>query len=327
MAKVKFYYDTETCKYEKIKTKPLDVLINFGAFVLLTVLLALGLNYFYSHLFDTKREARIRKENEELLLKYELLSQDLTHLNKVLNDLQKRDDNIYRVVFEAEPIPNSVRSAGVGGVERYKDILEKDIDNKNVLISTSQKMDLLKKKLYIQSKSYDELLKMAQNKQLMLASIPAIRPIKTTDLNSLASGFGMRIHPIYKVKKMHTGVDFTARLGTPVYAAGDGKVITSGNSGTGYGNEIEINHGFGFVTKYAHLSGFKVRVGQKVKRGETIGFVGNTGTSVSPHLHYEVIKNGIKVNPINYFYNDLTPEEYQKLIEISSVENQSLGGH
>jgi murein DD-endopeptidase MepM/ murein hydrolase activator NlpD len=295
--------------------------------LILAFVFAVGIDYFFSHLFQTEREARLKRENDELLLKYELLSQEMNLLNKVLNDLQKRDDQIYRIIFEADPIPSSVREAGFGGVQRYQEILEKDIDSKNILLSTYQKIDYLKKKLYIQSKSYDELIKMAKNKQKMLASIPAIRPIKTNDLNALASGFGMRIHPIYKVKKMHTGVDFTARIGTPVFATGDGIVIKAGNYATGYGNEIEINHGYGFVTKYAHLSRFKVKVGQKVRRGELIGYVGNSGTSVSPHLHYEVIKNGIKVNPVNYFYNDLTPEEYQRLIEIASVENQSLGGH
>ncbi len=327
MARIKYYYDTETCKYEKVKTSYVEILLNIGGFVVLAALFSIGILHFYAHFFDSDREAQIRKENNELKVNYEAINTEIGQLYKVLTSLQERDDNIYRVIFEAEPIPSTIRAAGTGGVERYKELINNTGPNNELLLKSYSRLDHLKKQLYIQTKSYDEIVKLAKNKQKMMACLPAIRPLKDKDVNTLASGFGMRIHPIYKVKRMHTGLDFSARTGTPVYATGDGVVITAGNSGSGYGNEIEINHGYGYLTKYAHLNHIKARTGQKVKRGEMIGYVGNTGTSVSPHLHYEVIKNNNKVNPVHYFYNDLNADEYQKLIELSSVENQSLGGN
>lgn len=326
MARIKYYYDTETCKYERIKTSPTEIALNVAGFLVLAGLFSFLLLQFYAHFFDSEREARIRNENNELKINYEVLNKEISQLHEVLGSLQERDDNIYRVIFEAEPIPSTIRTAGSGGVERYKDLLSNNT-NSELLLKSYSRLDHLKKQLYIQTKSYDELAKLAKNKQNMLACLPAIRPLKNKDINSLASGFGMRIHPIYKVKRMHTGLDFSARTGTPVYATGDGVVVTAGNSGTGYGNEVEINHGYGYMTKYAHLSRITRKTGQRVKRGEQIGYVGNTGTSVSPHLHYEVVKNNNKVNPVHYFYNDLNADEYQKLIELSSVENQSLGGN
>ncbi len=324
MARLKYYYDTETCKYERIRVRRADVVLNLLGFLSVSFLIALVLVPVYTSWFQSDREATLRKENEELLLYYDLLKEEMTKTNQMLTALQKRDDNVYRVIFEAEPLAASVRSAGVGGVERYKELLEKGIKREDLILSAMQKIDLLKKKMYIQTKSYDEIVKLAKNKEQMVASLPAIQPVSNKELNRLASGFGLRIHPIYKVRKMHTGVDFSAPRGTPIYATGDGVVSVAVSNLGGYGREVQINHGYGYVTLYAHLDNFTVKSGQHVKRGQCIGYVGSTGTSTAPHLHYEVIHNGQKVNPIHFFFNDLKPAEYEKLLEFASVENQSL---
>jgi murein DD-endopeptidase MepM/ murein hydrolase activator NlpD len=324
MARIKYYYDTESCKYERIKVSKGDIFINFLGFLFLGVIIALGLLLIYFNNFDSPKEALLKKENQELLLKYDLLNQELSQVDKILTALEQRDDDIYRTIFEANPIPESVREAGVGGANKYQALIEEGLEQEALVLGTFQKIDKIKKKMYIQSKSYDEILKMANDKAKMLASIPAIQPISNKELKRLASGYGMRIHPIYKVRKMHTGVDFSAERGTPIYATGDGTVRRASYSLGGYGRQVEINHGYGYVTKYAHMSRFIVKKGQKVKRGEIIGYVGSTGTSVAPHLHYEVIKNNKKVNPVHYFFNDLSAEEYEEILKLSSVENQSL---
>ena len=240
----------------------------------------------------------------------------------VLDDLQKRDDNIYRLIFEADPIPKSIRKAGYGGVNRYQDLT--GFNNSELVISTSKKIDQVTKQLYIQSKSFDEIIDLAKNKATMLASIPAIQPVSNKDLSRMASGFGNRIHPIYKTKKFHAGMDFSAKTGTPIYSTGDGEISKVKTSRKGYGNHVVINHGFGYKTLYAHMSKYIVKKRQKVKRGDIIGYVGNTGTSVAPHLHYEVHKDGKKINPVNFYYNDLTPEQFEKMLLISSQSNQSF---
>ena len=218
-----------------------------------------------------------------------------------------------------------LRDAGIGGVDRYSEIRSKEIDHKDLILSLSGDVDKLRRKMYIQSKSYDDILELADNKAKMFAAIPAIQPVSNKELIRLASGFGYRIHPVYKVKKLHTGIDFSAPIGTPIYATADGKVSLVKVRFSGYGKLVEIDHGFGFKTRYAHMHEFAVKEGQKVKRGQVIGYVGNTGLSTAPHLHYEVIKGNSKINPVHYFFNDLNPDEYEKVIELSSIENQSLG--
>jgi murein DD-endopeptidase MepM/ murein hydrolase activator NlpD len=327
VARIKYYYNTETCKYERAKATRGELLTSLSAFLVTALVVSLGVVALYFRFYDSPKEAMLKKENEELLLYYNLINKELGAVNQKLSSLEERDDNIYRTIFETSPIPQSVRSAGTGGVNRYQELLEKGLEREELVVSTLEKIDLLKKKMEIQGKSFDEIKVLAENKSKMLTSIPAIQPVKNRNLTALISGFGMRIHPIYKVKKMHTGLDFAATKGTPVYSTGDGVVILAGSENDGYGINIEIDHGFGYVTKYAHLSKCKSHVGNKIRRGEVIGFVGSTGASVAPHLHYEVIKNGVKVNPVNYFFNDLNPEEYQRVLEIASVENQSLGGN
>ena len=226
------------------------------------------------------------------------------------------------MIFEAEPIASSIRKAGYGGINRYKDL--EGYNNSDLIIQTTKKIDQISKQMYIQSKSFDEIVDLAKNKTKMLASIPAIQPVSNKDLSRMASGFGYRIHPIYKTRRLHAGMDFSAKTGTPIYATGDGKIFKVSKTRKGYGNYVIIDHGYGYKTLYAHMSKFIVKKGQSVKRGETIGFVGNTGTSVAPHLHYEVHKNGRKIDPVNFYYNDLNAEEYEKMRIISSQSNQSF---
>lgn len=325
MARIKYYYDTETCRYERIKRGKWDVFLNLLGFTTVSFILAIGIVMISNLYFDSPKEAMLKKENEELRLYYEMMEKDVSRLNEMLTVLQERDDNIYRIIFEAEPIPSTIRQAGIGGTERYKELLEKGLKREDLILSNLQKIDQLKKQMYIQTKSYDDIVRMANDKEKMWACIPAIQPINNKELNRMASGYGMRMHPIYKVRKMHTGCDFSAPRGTPIYATGDGEVRLARSQYGGYGKEIEIDHGYGYITKYAHMDKFNVKKGQKVKRGEIIGYVGNTGSSTAPHLHYEVIKDKKKVNPMNFFFQDLNAEEYEKLLEFASRENQSLG--
>jgi len=272
--------------------------------------------------FDSPKEKRLKRALEESSYQFELLKQRTEQMEMVLNDIQERDNTIYRVIFEAEPIPASVRAAGYGGVDRYNAL--RNMYNSNVVVDMTKKVDRLSKQLYIQSKSYDEVWDLVKNKATMLASIPAIQPVANKDLKHMASGYGMRMHPIYKTVKMHTGMDFTAPVGTEIYATGNGTVSKIELNGRGYGNNIVVDHGYAYETLYGHCSRIIVRQGQKVKRGDLIGYVGNSGSSTGPHLHYEVRKHGDPINPVNFYYNDLTPEEYQKVLEISSMPGQSF---
>lgn len=327
MARIKYYYDTETCKYERVKVKTSDVILNGMGILSLTVAMAAGLLtiYLYSDLFESPKELILRNEVAELEFYYEKLTKDVETLSQILDNIEQRDDNIYRVVLGAEPIEKSVRHAGVGGADRYADIKEKNIDHEQLIVSLHEKVDLLRRKLYIESKSQDEVVELAEQKEKLYAAIPAIQPISNKQLHALSSGYGFRTHPIYKVKKLHPGIDFAASIGTPIYATADGTISEVSVKFSGYGKMVEIDHGFGYRTRYAHMHDFAVKRGQSVKRGDLIGYVGDTGLSTAPHLHYEVMINGTKVNPVHYFYSDLTPAEYEKILELASIENQSLG--
>ena len=276
----------------------------------------------FTSLSSSPKEKRLKNEIHNLKSQYEIINNDLEQIELVLDNIQQRDDNIYRTIFEADPIPTSIRKQGFGGVNRYKKL--SGYSNSDLIINTSKKIDQLTKQLYLQSKSFDEVIDLAKNKSKMLASIPAIQPVANKDLKRMASGYGYRIHPIYKTRKMHYGMDFSAKVGTEIYATGDGVISKVKRSKRGYGNYVKINHGFGYETLYAHMSKYIVKKGQKVKRGEVIGYVGNTGISTAPHLHYEVRKDNRKINPVNFYYNDLTPEEYEKMLELSSQYNQSF---
>ena len=322
MAKVKYYYDTKTLSYKRIELSKANKIKNLFYFLIGSSFTGLIMVIIFFQFFDSPKEKILNREITQLNTQYEIVKGKLSQVEMVLDDIQQRDDNIYRVIFEADPIPKSIRKAGYGGINRYEDL--SGFENSEIMISTTKKIDQITKQLYIQSKSFDDIIELAKTKTDMLAAIPAIQPVANKDLSRMASGFGTRIHPIYKTRKFHAGMDFSAKTGTPIYATGDGKIEKVRRSRRGYGNHVIINHGFGYKTLYAHMSKYTVKKGQQIKRGDVIGYVGNTGTSVAPHLHYEVHKNGKKINPVNFYYNDLTPEQYERMLEISSQSNQSF---
>ena len=322
MAKVKFYYDSETLSYQRIQVDRQTKFKNSMFFVAALVLVAFIGFVGFSYLIKSPSQIAQQRELENLQLHFELLSKRIDEGTEVLHEIQDRDNNIYRVYFEAEPISKEQRMAGFGGINRYKSL--DGFENSTMIKDVTKKIDILSKQLVVQSKSLDEIVGMAKNKKEMLASIPAIQPVANKELKRMASGYGYRIHPIYKTRKYHWGMDFSAPKGTPVYATGNGKVSKVKRSRRGYGNQVKITHGFGYQTFYAHLDRYTVRKHQKVKRGDLIGYVGSSGTSTAPHLHYEVLKGNRKVNPVYYYFNDLTPDEYNTMLEMSSLENQSL---
>ncbi len=322
MSKVKFYFNTKSLKYERVQLKLWDRLKRFLSYVasgLVFASLTIWLAYTY---FDSPKEKQLKREISELRDQYDNLSERMNQMNAVMEDIQNRDDNIYRVIFEAEPIPDNIRKAGFGGVDRYRKL--EGFDNSDLLIETTKKLDKLAKRMYIQSKSFDDVANLAKSKAVLLASIPAIQPIANKDLKRMASGYGFRTHPIYKTEHFHSGIDFSAVVGTEIYATGDGVIARADDKAQGYGNHVVINHGYGYETLYGHMSKIIARVGQKVKRGDVIGLIGSSGMSTAPHLHYEVIKNQNKINPINFFFNDLSADEYAQMLELSSKSNQSF---
>ena len=272
--------------------------------------------------FETPKDRLQAREIENLKLNYSILNKKMDQINNVIDAIAERDNNLYRVYFNKAAIPDSVRQAGLTGVARYK--LLEGYNNSQLVTSTTKRIDVLTKELVIQSKSLDDILKLAEAKSDFLAAIPAIQPVRNENLKQMASGFGYRTDPFTKVKKMHEGMDFTAKTGSPTHATGDGVVTRADNSVSGYGNHIVIRHGFGYETLYAHLSKYKARAGQRVKRGDIIGYVGSTGRSEAPHLHYEVHKDGKIVNPINFYYGNISAEEYVAISHLANQENQSL---
>jgi len=322
MAKIKYYYDTKTLSYKRIQLSKLEKTKRYLLLFSSSLFLSLAILLVFFQFFDSPKENKLKNEIKNLSTQYKVIDENMRQIEIVLDDIQQRDDDIYRTIFEADPIPKSIRKQGFGGVNRYKKFA--GYSNSDIIISTTKKIDQLTKQLYLQSKSFDDIINLTKDKSKMLASIPAIQPVSNKQLSRMASGYGYRIHPIYKTRKMHAGMDFSAKTGTEIYATGDGVISKVRRSKRGYGNHVKINHGFGYETLYAHMSKYIVRKGQKVKRGEVIGYVGNTGTSVAPHLHYEVHKDKRKINPVNFYYNDLNPEEYEKMIEISLQSNQSF---
>lgn len=322
MGKVRYYYDTEELAYKKIERSKFKIFKQILFFLVGTNLLAFSLLALFFTFFDSIKEKELLREIEHLEAQYKLLDEKITNSFVILDEIQDRDDNIYRVIFEADPIDASIRKAGFGGVNRYKEY--EGFSHSNLIIDVNKKVDQLSKAIYVQSKSFDEVLEMVGKKEEMLSHIPAIQPVSNKNLKRMASGYGYRIHPIYKTRKMHWGMDFSAPKGTPVYATGNGKIIKAKRSRRGYGNQVRIDHGYGYETFYAHLNKFTVKQNQKVFRGDLIGYIGNSGTSTAPHLHYEVVKDKKRVNPVNYYFNDLTAEEFDKMLKISSQENQSF---
>lgn len=321
MKKTKYYYNPTSLRFEKVEVSRMRIAMQVFGWICTALVFGGIIVWIAFSFFDSPKERYLKKQIAEMEFEYELMGNKLDTMVVILEQLQYRDDNIYRTIFEAEPVSRNERLAGIGGSERFTRM--SNLDNAELVKSTALKLELIRRKMVVQSKSYDEVSELIKNKEDLLSHTPAIQPVSNKDLNRISSGFGYRIHPVYKFAKMHEGLDFTAPRGTDVYAAADGVVAVANVSSSGYGNEIVINHGYGYKTRYAHLNGFAVRQGQKVKRGELIGYVGNTGLSTAPHLHYEVEKDGFKVDPINFFYNDLTPEQYLKVIELANQNNQS----
>lgn len=324
MSKIKYKYNPQTLTYEKVEPgfkdrlkSALPYLIGSLLFAVLIIIL-----YEYQPFFKSPKEQSLMRENKVLRHEYQLLRKQVEEMDYVLNELQEHDDNLYRVILESEPYPNYKRERATGGSNKYKKFAE--YKSGELITKTHQTLDRIEKKLYAQSKSFDEVIALAKKKEKMLVAIPAIIPISKKDLRAAIGPFGWRIDPIYKTRAMHTGMDFPSETGTPVYATGDGVVENVESNYWGYGNIVLINHGFGYKTLYAHLSEFKTKIGQKVKRGDLIGNVGSTGKSTAPHLHYEVWKNGEKVNPVNYYYNDLSPQEYEEMVKNSASSGASF---
>ncbi|MFL9845089.1 M23 family metallopeptidase [Flavobacterium rhizosphaerae] len=324
MAKVKYYYDSETLAYKKIKPKKGKkvgvVLLFITASALFGFLCFVAL--LNTPFFETPKDRLQAREIEYMKLQYKILQRKTDLMEEALANVEERDNNLYRTYFNTSPIPEEQRKAGFGGVNRYEPL--EGYDNSKLVKNTAEQIDKLSKELVIQSKSLDEIAGLAKDKEKLLAAIPAIQPIKNEDLKHMASGFGYRSDPFTKIRKFHAGMDFSARTGTPVYATGDGVVTRADNRSTGYGNHIEIKHGYGYETLYAHLSKYAVKPGQKVKRGDIIGYVGSTGRSEGPHLHYEVHKGGDVINPINFYYGNISAKEYVLISKLANQENQSL---
>lgn len=324
MSKVKYYYDSENLAYKRILPKKRKKFAYIMLFLLSSALFGF-LSFFLlvnTSYFETPKDKIQAREIEALKLNYTVLNKKLDLMDDVLEAIENRDNNIYRIYFNINPISEEERKAGFGGVNRYKDL--QGFNNTELIENTTRRVDVLTKELVIQSKSLDEIVALAKQKEKLLAAIPAIQPVKNEDLKQMASGFGYRSDPFTKIRKFHYGMDFTARTGTPIYATGDGLVNKADASLSGYGNHIQIQHGYGYKTLYAHLSKFKCRQGQRVKRGDIIGYVGSTGRSQAPHLHYEVFKNGERVNPLNFYYGSISAKEYIEISKLANQENQSL---
>lgn len=322
MSKVKYYYDSETLSYRKIERKKRTTAKYVSVFLLAAALFGFMFVVIAGQYFESPKEKALARELQNMQLQYDLLDKKMNEAFAALENVEERDNAIYRLYFEANPIPEEQRRQGFGGVNRYEKF--EGYDNSKLIVEANRKMDILQKSIVVQSKSLDEIAVLAEDKEKFLEAIPAIQPVSNEDLTRMASGYGYRTDPFTKVRKFHYGMDFTAPRGTPIYAAGDGVVKRADAGSSGYGNHIRIDHGYGYVSLYAHLYKYNVKKNQKVKRGDVIGFVGSTGRSQAPHLHYEVFKDGERINPINFYYGNLSPEEFNKLLAKASLENQSL---
>jgi murein DD-endopeptidase MepM/ murein hydrolase activator NlpD len=324
MAKVKYYYDTENLAYHKINVKKRTKYAYAALFLLASALFGF-LSYLLilnTPFFETPKDKVLSRETDNLKLRYAILNKRVEQLDEVLADIEDRDNNLYRIYFNANPITDEQRKAGLDIKNRYKEL--EGFDNSDLVIKTSKRVDVLTKALVIQSKSLDQILALAKTKEQLLAAIPAIQPVRNENLKRMASGFGYRSDPFTKIRKMHQGMDFTAPTGSPIYATGDGVIERADAAASGYGNHVVIRHGFGYQTLYGHMSKYKCRPGQHVKRGDVIGYVGSTGRSQGPHCHYEVHKDGAVVNPLNFYYGNISAAEYVAITKIANQENQSF---
>ena len=322
MKKIKYFYNTTTLRYEKLET-PLRVkllrVLGFLATALVSALIIVSIAFRY---VDSPKEKLLKQQYDAISERYDELAAHVKQLDRQMGDLEKRDNDVYRSIFEANPIPDSAR---LKAMEKQKEmLLVQSMDQRDLIGSIASTINNLSKRIAFQDKSFTEIQNFVRNKEVLLASTPAIQPVSNKDLNRIASGFGYRIDPVYKTVKMHAGLDFAAPQGTPIYATADGTVTLAGNIGNGYGNHVIINHGYGYETLYGHMFKVKVKAGKKVKRGEIIGYVGSTGKSTGPHCHYEVHKNDHPLDPVYFFYNDLTPEQFDRLLKMAAASNQSF---
>lgn len=322
MKKIKYYYNTNTLRYEKLETPFRVRLLRVFGFIAAALVTAALISFFAFQFIGSPRERILAEQNKAMRENFNALDEELNSVQQQMKELEKRDNDVYRAIFEANPIPDSARAKEL---EEKLEIASIERINDNQLVSAiTNTLNNLSSRVIAQKKSYDEVDELVKNKEKLLSRTPAIQPVSNKDLNRVASGFGYRIDPVYKTTKFHAGLDFSAPQGTPIYATADGTISTAGNTGNGYGNHVIINHGYGYETLYGHMVRVKARRGQAIKRGEVIGWVGNTGKSTGPHCHYEVHKNGDKINPIYFFFNDLTPEQFDLLLKKAAASNQSL---
>lgn len=318
----KYVFNPKTLNFDRFVEPLVNKVGRVVVFLLTTFVFAMGIVVLVFLFFGSPREKMQAREIEYLRLEYQILEDRLNDMEAVTDELEQRDNDIYRVIFEADPVPSSVRKSGFSSSDRYEDLI--GYKNSDVVMHVAGKLDTIASRLYYQSVSYDKVFEMARKKSEMLSCIPAIIPVKTTDIKQISSYFGYRTDPIYKVTKYHSGMDFAASKGTDVYASGDGVVVELERNYWGYGNVVTIDHGYGYQTRYAHLSKFAVKKGQKVKRGQLVGYVGSTGKATGPHLHYEVLKNEKQVDPIHFFFNDLSPEQYEMILEQAALPSLTM---
>lgn len=326
MSKIKYIYNTETCKYEPVKVTPKKFLVNFFGFLLAASVMASGLIYLYHTNFTPLKEIRLSEHNEALKNQWDILNEHLSIADGKINQLQVKDDSIYRTILDISPLSATTRNASIGGSERFANLIAKNLIAEDLIISTYERVEKLKRKSYIQTLSYDDITKIEAEKEQMWAARPAIQPISNKELTKLYTTYGERFHPILNIWRPHNGLDFRADRGTPIYATGDG-VVQRANYSASFGNVVYLNHGYDYKTRYAHLSKFNVKYGQHVKRGDVIGYVGNTGLSGAPHLHYEILYKNNQINPIDFFHRDLSVEEYDKLINLTNDDAPALDAH
>jgi hypothetical protein len=322
MKKIKYFFNTHTLRFEKVEV-PLRVrLLQTFGFIAASIVTGVIIVLVMFQYIDSPKEKLLRQQNQSYRESYSVLQERVKQLELQMNELENRDNDVYRSIFEADPIPDSAR---VKEMEAKKEVqLIQNLSSNELLESMVGQLNNLSLRMAYQTKSFTEITDMVKNKEKLLKAIPAIQPVSNKNLNRVASGFGYRVDPLYKDYRLHAGLDFAAPSGTPIYATADGVVQAAGFNTDGYGNKVVINHGYGYQTLYGHMVRVKARVGQRVKRGEVIGYIGSTGKSTGPHCHYEVIKRGVKVDPVYYFYNDLTPAQFDRILKAAATNKQSL---
>ena len=324
MSKTKYYFDSDNLEFVPIKNTLGNRIYRLSLFLISSVIFGAFITVilFNTDFVNTPKEIVQEREIDNYELQLKVLNKKLEQVESTLANIEKRDNNLYRAYFEASPIPEDQRKAGFGGINRY-DYLE-GFESSDLIVNTTERLDILTKELVIQSKSLDEIELLAKNKESLLSSIPSIQPVNSSDLRRMASGYGYRIDPFTKARECTLEWIFLQKRGTPIYATGDGTVSRADSRAAGFGKHVRIDHGFGYVTIYAHMDRYVVVKGDKVKRGDLIGYVGSSGRSVAPHLHYEIVKDGVKINPINFYSGSLSPAEFEELVKVASQENQSL---